>query len=138
MSRIAWIDDDAHVMWSVVEPLQLAGFVIEKYPSLSEATADLARICAADLILLDVIMPPGTTVASGTRYSAADFLRKLRSSSSPYPPVIVFTVIRDRTVLDELEELGAARILAKPVLPSVLKAAVEDVITATPSSSSTA
>jgi CheY-like chemotaxis protein len=126
MPRIAWIEDDEHIIGSVVLPLERAGFVVDRYTTIAEATAALAKIRSADLVLMDVIVPPGVGGGSGTRYSGVEFMRTL--SKEPFPPVVAFTVIREPAIHAQLRALGVSQILTKPVRPSILKATVEEAL----------
>ena len=55
MPRIAWIEDDVHIIGSVMRPLEKDDFEIDRYTTIAAATADIERIRNADLVLLDVV-----------------------------------------------------------------------------------
>lgn len=127
---IVWIDDDTDIIDAVVRPLELAGHRIVRVNTVAEAlTPDvLERIRQADLLLLDMILTPGAIEREFSRYPGKDILQELREVHGITTPVIVLTVVRNPEVLRQLEQLGVAEIVHKPVRPSVLKERVEEVL----------
>jgi two-component system, OmpR family, catabolic regulation response regulator CreB len=128
--KIAWIEDDAPVIESLIYPLKKEGFVIQKFVTVAEAKGALDAIRSADLILLDVILPPGAGEKALTRYPGQDLLREWRSASLELPPVIVLTAVRNPEVLDDLRRMGVAHIISKPTLPSDLQKKIHEVLDA--------
>jgi CheY-like chemotaxis protein len=123
---IVWIDDDIDIINPVVRPLELAGHHFVRLQSVKEALEALERIRKADLILLDMILPPGQTDREFGRYPGLDLLRELREAHNISTPVIALTVVTRNEVLKQLrEELGVRDILHKPVRPSVLREHVQ-------------
>jgi len=125
MPRIAWIEDDIDIIDALVRPLERAQFKIDRYRDTSEARAQLQQILKADLILLDAIIPPDVALNSA---EGLEFLRWLRRQESTLPPVIIVTVVTDPEILSQFQAEGVADIVRKPVLPSALKAKVEEVL----------
>jgi DNA-binding response OmpR family regulator len=126
--KIAWIEDDANIIASLTYPLEKEGVTIRKFISVAEARESLEAIVGADLILLDVILPPGPGIEARSRYPGRDLLREWRSASITLPPIIVLTAVTNPDALHDLRRLGVAEIMMKPTLPSALKKAVHDVL----------
>ena len=97
---------------------------------MTEAKAALEIIQGADLILLDVILPPGPDEKAQTRYAGRDLLREWRAASLELPPVIVLTAVRNPDVLDDLRKMGVSHVITKPTLPSDLQNKVHEVLEA--------
>jgi DNA-binding response OmpR family regulator len=77
MTAILIVDDEPAIRESLAFALQREGFAIAEAGTLKEARA---RAAAADLILLDLVLPDG---------NGLEFLRALRAKSDV--PVIVVT-----------------------------------------------
>lgn len=123
MRKIAWIEDDIDVIDPVVQPLRQAGFEILEFRSYSEAIEDLRSILDCDLILLDLILPPGRLEVTG-KYLGLEVLRHLRAQNVRIPVIIFSVVANARDVQQtEIQRLGATSI-SKPARPSQLKAKV--------------
>ncbi|MEP6992554.1 MAG: response regulator [bacterium] len=73
-----------------------------------------------DVVLLDINMPGGTGMGVLTKLKA--------SSRTSTIPVIVVSGSTDPAVPKQVEALGAARFLAKPIDPDALLTAVADVM----------
>lgn len=128
-STIVWIEDDTPVIESVVRPLRRTGYNIEEMHSVSEVLGKVEVIRSSDLILLDLLLPLGTHEPYDNRYSGLHLLEELRSQHNVSVPVVLFTVLPVTEVWESrFDELGIAKYIQKPVLPSVLKAEVEDVL----------
>lgn len=128
---IIWIEDDYDVIQPVIYPLEKAGYTIVNQRSTKEALSDLERLRTADLILLDMFLPPGTDGLDFGSYPGLQFFRELRVVHHIDTPVVVFTVLSQASLLAELTALGAADIVRKPVRPSELKDRVERVLNRT-------
>jgi CheY-like chemotaxis protein len=128
--QIVWIDDDTDIIDPVVRPLELAGYVFHRLHTVAEAlSADaLERMRRADLVLLDMILPPGPIERAFSPYPGKDILHELRRVQGITTPVIVLTVVTNEEVLRQVEALGVADIVRKPARPSYLKEAVERVL----------
>jgi len=135
--NIAWIEDDSDEIAAVVKPLRRAGFEFHYVYHYAEAIARIDEIGKCDLILLDLILPPGPQEPSGPAGDDSDpaleaedylgklLLRRFRREYGINVPVIVFSVVARGKVFDEDEtEDLQATLLPKPVRPSKLKAEV--------------
>jgi DNA-binding response OmpR family regulator len=126
---IAWIEDESDVIYGVVRPLIKEGFQIKQYFTYSDAIDAIDEIAQADLILLDVILPPGNATETGKNLGL-DFLRRLRDEFKLSMPVLLFSIVANaRDVIDakELTRLKAHSI-PKPTSPKDLKAEVKDLL----------
>lgn len=125
---IAWIEDDYDVIHPVVFPLEKAGYQIVNFHNTKDALDRLEQIRQTDLILLDLLLPPGADGRDFGDYPGIQFFRELREVHQVRTPVIVFSVLSQSHILEELKKLGAADIIRKPVRPSELKERVERVL----------
>jgi CheY-like chemotaxis protein len=125
---IVWIEDDSDVIEPVIRPLRLAGYLFVRLRTATEALEAVQQIREADLILIDLILPPGQAKDRFGRYAGLDVLRELRKVHNVKTPVVVLTVVTREDVLEQVEQLDVADIVRKPVLPSELKGRVERVL----------
>jgi DNA-binding response OmpR family regulator len=126
--KITWIEDDADVIAPLVYPLEKEGFEVMRFSSIAEAKSSLKAIAGSDLILLDMILPPGPGQDATSRYPGLDLLREWRSANVVLPPVIALTVVSNPEVLADLKALLVANIIRKPALPSELQKRVHEVL----------
>ncbi len=129
---IVWIEDDIDIIEPVVRPLELAGYTFVKLRTIAEALNAIEVIRQADLVLLDMILPPSQIDREFGRYPGRKLLEILRKEYGIVTPVIALTVVTQPEVLEDLVKLGVADILRKPIRPSVLKQRVEDVLQRVP------
>lgn len=135
---IVWIEDDTDIIEPVVYPLKQAGYTIVPLRTVKEALDSIEQIRNADLILLDMLLPPGPldTFPSGrkfNRFTGKQLLEELRMIYHLTDiPVIVLSVVHREEVLQELKSLGVNEVLRKPIRPSVLKARVEEALESKP------
>jgi len=122
---VAWIEDDTDIIDPVVELLEREGHRILRLRSIKEALDAVGLIRECDLLLLDVILPPGEPNKEVNRYSGVDLIRRLREQHGIHVPIVVLTVVANSEVLEQLRQLGVRDIIRKPVLPSKLKERVE-------------
>ena len=103
-------DDEPSFRRLCGEWLKAAGYRVSTAASGDEATA-LFNAYPADLVLLDLVMPPTTTPAAGL-----DLIGQFRPA-----PVIVLTGHADRDLALQAVESGAWDFLGKPVDPDLLR-----------------
>lgn len=125
---IVWIEDDVDIIAALVRPLERAGYTFLEYRTANEALNAIDQLRAADLILLDMILQPGTNNHTFGRYPGLDILRALRDVHHIKTPVIALTVVTRDEVLEQLRELGVADIIRKPIRPTELKSRVERIL----------
>ena len=126
---ISWIEDDIDVIHSVMKPVQKEGVKLQFYYNYQEAIANIEEIRKSDLILLDAIIPPGTSGMTGGNLGI-HLLRQFRQQFKIDLPVIVFSIVahaQDVISTAELDELKA-RSLPKGVTPADLKMEILEVL----------
>ena len=128
MAVIAWIEDDYIIIGAVVQPLEKAGHRVDRYRTAAEALAAVDALRRADLILFDVLIPPGDTERDLGKYVGVELMRVLRQDLAVDVPAMAFTVVSSPAIDGQLQNLGVARMLTKPILPSELKREVDDVL----------
>lgn len=128
--NIAWIDDDTEIIDPVVKPLVEAGHDIHRYRTIRQAIDGLPTIRTCDLIILDVIIPPGDSFENIPHYSGPWLLAKLRHEHQLQTPVIIFSVVDPEKLSAELDPLKISAYVRKPALPSELKGKVDEVLSA--------
>ena len=129
---IVWIEDDTDIIDPVVRPLELAGHRFVRLHSVGEALQALDQIRGADLILLDMLLPPGQNGREFGPYPGETLLRELRERHHVEVPVIVLSVVTNAEVRERVRALGAVDVIRKPIRPSELKERVEAVFDAEP------
>ena len=125
--KIVWIEDDTNIINDVVRPLERSGYGIQRFYTVKEALDNLDALKACDLILLDLIIPPGDMDEPVGHYPGMYLLRTFREKYQFEQPVIVLSVVANAEVFQDLKTLGA-EIENKPILPSKLKRLVEEVL----------
>ncbi len=125
---IAWIEDDTDIIDPVVRPLERAGHRFIRLHTVSEALQAIDQIRRADLILLDMLLPPGQDARELGNYPGETLLRELREKHNVRLPVIVLTVVTSNEVRKRVRKLDVVDIIRKPVRPSELKERVEAVL----------
>lgn len=125
---IVWIEDDVNIIDPVVRPLERAGHRILRLCSVQEVLENVELIRNSDLILLDIILPPGDVSRKYGRYSGVELLQGLKEEHRIETPVVVLSVVTNVEVYRRLRELGVKDIIRKPILPSKLKGRVEHVL----------
>ena len=114
MPLILVVDDEPAIRESLAFALKRDGFAIDEAGSLKEAEA---RAPAADLVILDLVLPDG---------NGLDFLRRLRTRSDV--AVIVLTSRDEETDRVAGLEMGADDYVRKPFSPREVVARVRAVL----------
>ena len=114
MTTVLVVDDEPAIRESLAFALQREGFGIEEAANLREARA---KADAADLLLLDLVLPDG---------NGLEFLRALRAKSDV--PVIVLTSRDEETDRVVGLEMGADDYVLKPFSPREVAARVRAVL----------
>lgn len=126
--KIAWIDDDIEIIDPVIQPLLQDGHEITRIRTIRETLDSVEALRTCDLILLDMILPPGDLDEDFGYYSGIPLLRRLREEHGLATPVIVFSVVDPNKVQEQLNLLNVAGYVRKPALPSELKEAIYEVL----------
>jgi len=127
---VLWIDDDIKRMApSLIEALEWQDLYVARAHSVEDALKMFAEMKdRLDLIIMDILMPPGSLSRSETdrgRRTGLVLLRKFSEISGSVPPVIVLTVVRDKHVKKRALEMGVAYYLTKPCRPSKLRSVAQ-------------
>jgi len=126
--RILWIEDDADIIYGVMEPLIRKGHIIDTVKSMKEYLEKTDELLKGyDLIVLDILLPEGFGEKPKVRYTGLYILKHIRKERKMDLPVIILSVVRDKRLLDELKNLNVEKILDKPILPSKLADEIEGV-----------
>jgi len=121
---ILYVEDEQWHMGGIVDSLRVHYNVLtarnaDEALSILEKAKDVV-----DLILLDIIMPSGQLVpdpnrgrTAGVSFARLFFLEKIK----PNIPIVCYTVVDDRKVIDELKSMGVKEVVSKRELPSELE-----------------
>jgi CheY-like chemotaxis protein len=126
---ISWIEDDIDVIHGVMKPLIRHGVTLNHYYNYQDAISRIEEIRGCDLILLDAILPPGTSNITGSNLGIK-LLKSLRDEYQLDMPVIIFSIVanaQDVISTAELKEYNAHS-LPKGITPLELKNEVVDVL----------
>jgi CheY-like chemotaxis protein len=120
MASILLIDDSKIFRLVTAKILSLAGHIVDTADD-GKAGLELYRSGVYDLIVTDLVMPEmsGLALIAGLRHDV-------------HPPRIIAmsgdSMLSQSDLLPEAKQLGAQRILLKPVSPAVLLHTVTDVL----------
>jgi CheY-like chemotaxis protein len=96
-TTVAWIDDDSYALYALVEPLIEMGINVPIYESYTSVLDDIENVLASDLILLDMILPPGKKLPEDEEdsqiYWGAKLLSRLRNEHGYRKPIIAFSIV---------------------------------------------
>lgn len=126
--KIVWIDDDIEIIDPVIQPLVQQGHEISKIRTIRKALDSVETLRTCDLVLMDMILPPGAWDEDVGDHLGVALLRRLREEHDVATPVIVFSVVDPNKVKEQLDPLNVAKYVRKPALPSELKRAVDAVL----------
>ena len=103
MRRVLVVDDEEQIRTSVSAYLARAGMECDSLPD-ARPLVEGQRLDGIDLLILDLAMPtPGEQAIRALRERGEDL------------PIVVLTGVMDQKSIDQLMELGATRVLEKPV-----------------------
>jgi CheY-like chemotaxis protein len=124
MKQIAWIEDYTDVIYAVVEQLEHDGFKIHTFKDYSSALSNIEFILTCDLIILDLILPPGNNNESlgYKEYLGVKFLEYLRINKGSKIPVVIFSVVAHlESVGEQLKQFESTILVSKPIRTSELR-----------------
>lgn len=103
---VSWVDDDSYALWSLVEPLEESGAKVQTYQSYADVVEKISDVLMSDLILLDIILPPGKAKASeelGIQYQywGSKLLYRLRREFNYQKPIIAFSIVGGAVISEE-------------------------------------
>ncbi len=122
MSTIIYIDDEVNTEKEQIkiEFLQENGFMVVPVREVGQVMGALQRHSQADLIILDILMPPHDTYSLEETNDGADTgLRLLADLRKNYPsiPIIIVSVKSPLEVYESKSKFKVEGYLYKPVLP---------------------
>ena len=117
MIRIALVDDSVILRSAIRNVLESSGFEVAFEAGGSAELRSKMEETGADLILLDIFFPTE---------NGLDILAKLKKMA-PQVKVLIVTGLRQDSILEEAERLGADGILYKPFDTDDLLASIERV-----------
>lgn len=129
MTDILWVEDEADKIYGLVKPLEKDGHNITVAKDREDAFRKI-KSDKIDLIILDLIIPSGTTPIRKELepYEGIILLKNLKENNINIP-IIILTVVNDEDVLNEARNFGATKILRKgALLPSELKKEVDEIL----------
>jgi CheY-like chemotaxis protein len=121
VSKLIIVDDD-HASEILAENLRYLGHEVTRLRSADEAMAALDKICASDLLILDIIMPssqslPGADV-NGSRTVGMVVFQNVRKAK-PNLPILAITATNDPDIIDILKRSPHTTFLPKWSMPSI-------------------
>ena len=126
---ILFADDEQWVLNGISEGLKALGYNVIPATDGSQVL-DLLSKQKVDLLLLDVMMPPGEDMdPEKTAYGRLTGLEVCKTvrQQKPKLPIICLTVVMERQVLRELRDLDTI-VIEKPALPSQIARRIAEVI----------
>jgi CheY-like chemotaxis protein len=123
---ILFVDDEQWLMEGMVDGLEAYGYRVICAANGTQAL-ELIEENDIDLVLLDIMMPPGGRIEDATygRRTGVELCRILREEMELKIPILCLTVVTDSAVHNELRKYGAV-VRVKPALPSEIAALIED------------
>lgn len=127
---ILFVEDEYDRIRNLVRPLEKEGYKIIPAKKDGTEAINILKEKKIDLVILDIMLPPGDEIKDnmGGRRTGLEVCRIIRKELQLDIPIIVLSVIRDGFVRDEIMALGANLYLEKPVLPSILKDRIEELM----------
>ncbi len=122
--RVLFVDDEDWSVDAYFPMLRDHGLEVDLAMDGDQAI-DLLRENSYDLIVLDIMLPPGEQIGDKIepRKAGEVLLRKLRRNeiariqTSPKVPVMIVTAVTDHKLTETMKELQAQEVFQKPVLP---------------------
>lgn len=115
MAKILIIDDDP-AMDLLVDGLRYRGHEAERISSASDALGDLGRSLAADIVILDILLPWPENIAGGpsrgSHGSGMELLREIRKARQDLP-VIALSATQDADIIQALKDDPATTFVSK-------------------------
>lgn len=124
---ILYVDDELFLMQGVIDYLSIYFNVLTARgtdQALQMLESESERI---DLLLFDIMMPPGSTVHTPDRgrTTGVELARIVLEEQKRDVPIVCYTVVTNPEVHNALVRIGVKEIVSKAKLPSELKAAIE-------------
>jgi DNA-binding NarL/FixJ family response regulator len=126
--KIIWIDDDTAIIDSVMKAIIDEKNEMIYINSVKDALDSIEIIRRADIIIMDVIIPKGGVFQDlAYIYPGIQLLHKLREEFEIKIPVIIFSVVDPKKVVDQLIDMNVAEYIRKPSLQIDIKNAINKI-----------
>lgn len=116
MPKILYLENEDSLVQYLPLVLKEKGLEVIAMSSIKDALQKLANE-EFDAILLDIMMPPGEDMDAEKleygRKTGIEVARRMKRIK-PKTPIVAFTVITDRKLLDEIKKAGITVVLNKP------------------------
>lgn len=113
MVRILWVEDEGNTdLMHYKQPMVEAGYVVDVAETAEEAFDALPM--EYDVYIIDLLLPQRDEFKEFFEFPGIEILRRMTEDHKIEPEkIIVFTVVKDERVHQEIRELGVKRIMVK-------------------------
>lgn len=107
MVRILWIEDEGNTdLIQYKQPMVEAGYIVDVAETAAEAFDTLDSM-QYDLYIVDLLLPQENAFEEFIEFPGVEILKKMINETKVDPDrVMVFTVVNDEDVHNEIKELG--------------------------------
>lgn len=122
MKEIYYLDENLTDVDSLVDILEEEGYKVRSFRRDSVLIETLEHGASPDLLILDIMMPSGIwgkEETSNGRITGLLVLKKIREIRKKLC-IIVYSVVKKRSVIEEAKKYNIAEYIIKPALPSDL------------------
>ncbi len=114
MARILWVEDEGNTdLIQYKQPLVEAGHVVDVVETAAEAFDTLDSM-EYHLYIVDLLLPQEDAFQEHIDFPGVEILRKMVNEYEIDPEtVMVFTVVNDEKIHEDIQELGIQRITVK-------------------------
>lgn len=134
MAKILWIEDEARdQLIEYVAPLMRNGHAIELVEDASEGYQRIKE-SEYDVVIFDLLIKAGDDFKMETKYPGLDLLKKLFDEKNheiklDKKKVLVFTVVTNKKIIEQIKNLGITRIKVKERMEKTrLKSFVDEIL----------
>jgi CheY-like chemotaxis protein len=125
---IYWLDDDARIIWPLVESLQDEGHEVKPVTTVVEALDQVGALKTAEALIVDMILPRGKADIGPDRYGGLSLLSVLRRQHGVHCPAVVLSVVSREELAPRMADMGVVTYLRKPATQQELTDAVTGVL----------
>ena len=118
MVRILWIEDEAYTDLGPYKTAMVeAGYLVD-IAETAEDAFDYLNSMTYDAYIVDLLLPQKNAFKEYIEYPGIEILKKMIDEYKiNSEKVIVFTVMKDKKVMEEIENIGVKRIITKGLQP---------------------
>lgn len=110
--KVLWIDDEAAVLNSILNPIRREGVHIDEIDNKADAIA-LSDISMYDLIILDILLPEEKGSPYGGNF-LEDILSHIRETLDSDIPIIVLSILNKKEHQEILNRHNVEEFIHKP------------------------